>query len=183
VVLAQDGREEAMDGKAMSLALPGLTLPELLGRAIAIAATAHQSQVDKAKAPYILHPLRLMMRAQTLEAQMVAVLHDVVEDSDWTLDQLTAAGFPAVVVVALDCLTRQGAESYGQFIDRVVQNPLAAQVKLYDLEDNMALTRLQQLTAKDWERLQRYHQARQRVLAAIAAVGAIAPTPTSACLD
>ena len=159
-----------------------LRLNALLGRAIAIAATAHQHQVDKAKSPYILHPLRLMMRGQTRLEQIVGVLHDVVEDSDWTLAQLAEEGFPAAVVAALDCLTRRREESYEQFIDRIVdgsaQDPLAAQVKLYDLEDNMALTRLQQLTTQDWERLQRYHQARQRVLAAISAVGAIAPMST-----
>ncbi len=148
-------------------------LNTLLARAIAIAATAHQHQVDKAKSPYILHPLRLMMRGQTRLEQIVAVLHDVVEDSDWTLAQLTAEGFPEAIVAALDCLTRRREESYEQFIDRIVeksaQDPLAAQVKLYDLEDNMDLKRLYQLTDKDAERLQRYHQARQRVLAAISA--------------
>lgn len=164
-----------------------LRLNALLGRAIAIAATAHQHQVDKAQSPYILHPLRLMMRGQTLLEQIVAVLHDVVEDSDWTLAQLAAEGFPEAIVAALDCLTRRREESYEQFIDRIVegslQNPLAAQVKLYDLEDNMDLKRLHQLTGKDAERLQRYHQARQRVLAAISAAGEIAPAPMSTRSD
>jgi len=142
------------------------SLNQLLGRAVAIAATAHQNQVDKANAPYILHPLRLMLRGQTLLEQIVAVLHDVVEDSDWTLDQLTAEGFPTEAIVALACLTRRADESYDQFIDRVLTNPLATQVKRYDLEDNMMLTRMAVLTAKDVERLQRYHTVYQRLLTA-----------------
>lgn len=141
----------------------------LLGRAIAIAAVAHQTQVDKANAPYILHPLRLMMRGQTVQEQIVAVLHDVVEDSEWTLKQLAAEGFPPPVIAALDCLTRRSEESYEEFIDRVLTNPLAARVKRYDLEDNMNLTRMTVLTERDIERLQRYHKAHQRLLQALAA--------------
>ncbi len=147
--------------------------PVGLGRAIAIAAIAHAQQRDKAGAPYILHPLRLMLRGQTLEAQIVAVLHDVVEDSDWTVERLAAAGFSARVVAAIAALTRNPAETYEQFIDRVLLNPLATQVKLYDLEDNMNVLRLSQLTEKDWTRLQRYHQARQRILQQLASQAAL----------
>lgn len=143
-------------------------LTPLLGRAIAIAAVAHQHQLDKANAPYILHPLRMMLRGQTELEQMVAVLHDVVEDSDWTLDQLRTEGFPEEVILALDCLTRRAEESYDEFIDRVLTNPLATHVKQYDLEDNMTLTRMSTLTDRDLERLQRYHRAHQRVLNALA---------------
>jgi (p)ppGpp synthase/HD superfamily hydrolase len=107
-----------------------------------------------------------MMRGQTLQQQIVAVLHDVVEDSDWSLAKLAAEGFSADIVTALDCLTRRPEESYEAFIDRVLTNPLATQVKRYDLEDNMLLTRLSALTAKDLARLQRYHQAYQKILAA-----------------
>ncbi|WP_448534244.1 phosphohydrolase [Parathermosynechococcus lividus] len=142
--------------------------PALLASAIAIAATAHQHQFDKANNPYILHPLRMMMRGATQAEKIVAVLHDVVEDTDWTLDQLVAAGFPADIVAAIDCLSRRPNETYDEFIDRILTNPLATQVKLYDLEDNMDATRLIHLTEWDWQRLQQYHKARQRVLAALA---------------
>jgi len=142
-------------------------LSALLAKAIAIAAIAHQHQLDKTKQPYILHPLRLMMRGQTPAEKIVAVLHDVVEDTEWTLEQLVSEGFPENIVVAIDCLSRQPEETYEQFIDRVLTNRLATQVKLYDLEDNMDTTRLNVLTEKDWERLQRYHQARRRVLKAL----------------
>ena len=134
---------------------------------MAIASVAHQHQYDKAGAPYILHPIRLMMQAQTEAEKIVAVLHDVVEDSDWTLAQLAAEGFPAEVVAALDCLTRRAQESYEEFIGRVVSNPLAARVKRYDLEDNMNLTRLRQIGERDLERIQRYHQAHRQVMAVI----------------
>ncbi|MBF2028750.1 MAG: phosphohydrolase [Oscillatoriales cyanobacterium C42_A2020_001] len=140
-------------------------LSELLARAIAIAASAHQNQRDRANAPYILHPLRMMMRGQTLEEQIVAVLHDVVEDSDWTLEQLAAEGFPPQIVDAIACLTRRENENYDEFIDRILPNPLATRVKRYDLEDNMTLTRLAQLGDKDMERLHRYHTAHQRIMA------------------
>ena len=142
-------------------------LNQWVARAVAIAATAHQHQVDKAGAPYILHPLRLMMRGQTPLEQIVAVLHDVVEDSDWTLEQLAAEGFPNEAIAALDCLTRRSHESYDDFIDRVLTNPLARRVKRYDLEDNMTLTRMTALAAKDIERLQRYHTVYQRLREAI----------------
>jgi (p)ppGpp synthase/HD superfamily hydrolase len=146
-----------------------LSLNQLLARAVAIAATAHQTQLDKAGAPYILHPLRLMLRGQTPLEQIVAVLHDVVEDSDWTLTQLAAEGFPENAIAALDCLTHRPDENYDQFIQRVLTNPLATQVKRYDLEDNMTLTRMQTLTEKDLLRLQRYHKAHQQILQALAA--------------
>ena len=141
-------------------------LEPLLGRAVAIAAVAHQNQLDKSNAPYILHPLRMMMRGETLLEKLVAILHDVVEDSDWTLEQLANEGLPAPAIAALDCLTRRPEETYDAFIDRVLTNSLAIRVKRYDLEDNMNLLRLQVLTDRDWERLQRYHRAYQRILQA-----------------
>jgi len=105
-----------------------------------------------------------MMRGHTPEEQIVAVLHDVVEDSDWTLEQLAAEGFPPEIVDAIACLTHRENESYDEFIDRILPNPLATRVKRLDLEDNMTLTRLHQLTDKDVERLHRYHKAYQRVI-------------------
>ena len=143
-------------------------LTGLLERSILIAATAHQHQVDKADVPYILHALRLMLRGETLLEQVVAVLHDVVEDSDWTLEQLAVEGLPPEAIVALDCLTRRPKESYEEFIDRVLTDSLATRVKRYDLEDNMNLTRMQTMGDRDLERLKRYHAAHQRVLAALA---------------
>lgn len=151
-------------------------ITDLLAQAIAIAATAHQRQRDRANHPYVLHPLRMMMRGKTDAEKVVAILHDVVEDTDWTLEKLTKVGFPAYIVAALDCLTHRSGESYEEFIDRILTNDLATQVKQYDLEDNMDLTRLSSLSEKDVDRMQRYHRAHQRV---IAHLKAIAPTTPS----
>lgn len=137
-----------------------------LERAIAIATAAHQGQRDKAGQPYILHPLRLMLSLAADEERMVAVLHDVVEDTPWSLDQLRGEGFSAAVIAAVDGLTRREAESYEEFIERLCPNPLARRVKLTDLEDNMDLRRIAELGEKDWARLQRYHRAWQRLSAA-----------------
>lgn len=131
--------------------------------AVAIAALAHRGQQDKAGAPYLLHPLRLLLRMDSELAMMAAVLHDVVEDTTWTLEQLREAGFPEAVLAAVDCLTRRSHESYDAFIDRIRQNPIARQVKIADLEDNMNLQRLVQISPKDLGRLEKYHRAWRRL--------------------
>ena len=130
-----------------------------LGKAIAIAAQAHQEQYDKAGAPYILHPLRMMLRMSSEAEMMAAVLHDVVEDTGWTLDQLRQAGFAEEVVQAVECLTHRDHETYDEFVARVRTNVIASKVKLADLEDNMDMRRLRTLTEKDTQRLHKYHQA------------------------
>ena len=131
-----------------------------------IAVLAHRGKRDKGGAPYILHPLRLLLRMQTEAEMMAGVLHDVVEDSDWTLDQLRAEGIPAEVIDAIDHLTRREREGYEDFIARVGANPLARRVKLADLEDNLNLLRLPSLDAHDLTRLQRYLAARRTLLEA-----------------
>lgn len=134
-----------------------------LDTALAIAVEAHRGQVDKAGQPYILHPLRVMARLATPEERLVAVLHDVVEDSPTTLDDLRAAGFDEAVVRAVDFLTRREDESYEAFIERVDGDTLARRVKLADLEDNMTLTRLRELDERAVERLGRYMRAYRRL--------------------
>lgn len=143
-----------------------------LERAVQIAAEAHAGQVDKAGAPYILHPLRMLLRMETPEARLAALLHDVVEDSEWTLEALRGEGFDEAVVAAVDALTRRAGESYDDFIERAAPNPIARRVKLADLEDNLDLSRLATLGARDLERLDRYHRARRRLLAFEAAIPA-----------
>lgn len=130
-----------------------------LGKAIAIAAQAHQDQYDKAGAPYILHPLRMMLRMSSETEMIAAILHDVVEDTDWTLDKLRQAGFSEEVVQVVECLTHRDQETYDEFIARVRTNAIASTVKLADLEDNMDMRRLHTLTEKDAERLHKYHRA------------------------
>jgi len=128
----------------------------MLERAIEIAVQAHRGQKDRFGAPYILHPLRVMSRVDGPVAKTVAVLHDVVEDTNWTLEDLQAKGFSAEVIEAVDCLTKREGEPYDALIQRAAGKPLARQVKLADLIDNMDLRRCPEITPKDLERLQKY---------------------------
>ncbi|MBN1517092.1 HD domain-containing protein [Candidatus Sumerlaeota bacterium] len=130
-----------------------------LDKAIQIAAKAHEGQMDRQGQPYILHPLRVMLHMQTNEGRIAAVLHDVVEDSTTTLDDLRQAGFTEFVVQAVDAVSRRDGEDYMDFVKRSAQNPLGKQIKLADLHDNMDLRRICTKTEKDQQRLERYHQA------------------------
>ena len=127
--------------------------------AIALAALAHRGQADKAGQPYVLHPLRLMLSVEGEHARMAAVLHDVVEDTDWTIERLREAGYPEIVLRALDHLTKREGEAYPDFIARAALDPVARVVKLADLADNMDLRRLPNPTPKDHARLDRYRAA------------------------
>lgn len=131
----------------------------LLERAVQIAAQAHAGQRDKYGAPYLLHPLRVMDRVRSLPEKIVAVLHDVVEDTSWTFDDLRSEGFPEDQIAALDCLTKRDGEEYPAFVQRSASNPLARRVKLADLEDNMDLRRMGTVAEKDLPRLNKYLKA------------------------
>jgi (p)ppGpp synthase/HD superfamily hydrolase len=133
--------------------------------AIALAVEAHRGQRDKAGQTYILHPLRVMMRLETEAERMAAILHDVVEDTPYTLERLRELGYPEEVLGALDCLTKRDGETYEAFIERVRPHPLARRVKLADLEDNMDVRRLVTVGAKEAERLARYRAAWARLKA------------------
>jgi (p)ppGpp synthase/HD superfamily hydrolase len=127
--------------------------------AISIAALAHCGQKDKVGSPYLLHPLRMMLRMKSEASMMAAVLHDVVEDTDWTLEQLREQGFSDEVLAAVECLTHRDGESYEEFIGQVQKNQIAQQVKIADLEDNMNIKRIGRISPKDLERLEKYHRA------------------------
>jgi (p)ppGpp synthase/HD superfamily hydrolase len=131
--------------------------------AIALAVEAHRGQRDKAGQTYILHPLRVMMRLETEAERMAAILHDVVEDTPYTLERLRELGYPAEVLTALECLTKREGENYEAFIERVRPHPLARRVKLADLEDNMDVRRLTAVGPKEAERLARYRAAWARL--------------------
>ena len=131
----------------------------LLEKAIAIAVQAHAGQLDKSGAPYILHPLRVMFGVSSEVEQIVAVLHDVVEDSEWTFEQLRAEGFSEPVLAALDCVTKRKDEDYFDFIDRIKVNSLAIAAKISDLHDNMKLARIPNPTERDFLRIQKYEKA------------------------
>ena len=131
-----------------------------LGQAIALAAKVHQYQTDKGGKAYILHPIRVMMRLRTddEELMMIAILHDVVEDSDGaiTLSDLRYIGYSERVIAGVDALTKRPGEEYDDFIKRCALNPDGRLVKRDDIKDNSDVTRLKGLRKKDFDRLQKY---------------------------
>ena len=139
------------------------TAQPLIELALHRALKAYGGKVDKAGKPYILHPLRLAARLDDQISQSVALLHDVIEDSDTTEDYLREDGFPESVISAVVALTRRKGESYEAFIDRVRVHPLARKIKLLDIEDNMNLLRLNAVTEKDLQRIAKYHRAWKRL--------------------
>lgn len=135
-----------------------------LERAIQIATEAHRGQFDKAGREYIGHPIRVMEMGRTEDEKIVGVLHDVIEDTDWTFERLEAEGFSLEVINALRCVTKTSEnENYDDFIDRVKKNPLAIAVKINDLTDNMDIRRLPYLSDKDVKRLKKYLKAYKRL--------------------
>lgn len=129
-----------------------------LERAIEIAAKAHAGKKDKAGAPYILHPIRVMLKLSSPEEQITAVLHDVVEDSEWTLADIRREGFSETIVAAIGSVTRRKDESYNQVVLRAAANAIGRRVKLADLEDNCDLSRIANPTKHDQERIEKYRR-------------------------
>lgn len=143
-----------------------------LEKAIAIAASAHAGVIDKAGAPYILHPLRVMMAVTSDDERIVAVLHDVVEDTQWTFERLRGEGFSEVVIEALESVTKRAEDEdepgddsaaklarYKRFVSRAALNPIGRVVKIADLQDNMDLSRIDSPTEKDAARTEKYRKA------------------------
>ena len=134
-------------------------MEEILQRAIEIATEAHKDQTDRSGKPYIGHITRVSQAGRTLEERMAGILHDIVEDTDWTFERLAGEGIPPQVIDAVRCLTKQEGEDYDRFIERVKTNPIAIEVKLNDLRDNMDVTRIPEID--DWyvAHLRKYHRA------------------------
>jgi len=128
--------------------------------AIALAAKAHEGQVDKAGAPYVLHPLRMMQSLSTNEERIVAILHDVVEDCEgWSPDRLRDEGFSQAVIEAVGAVTKRDGEPYDDFVLRAAANPIGRRVKLADLRDNCDLSRIAEPTERDFQRIEKYRRA------------------------
>lgn len=136
-------------------------MKNVLASAIALAATAHENQIDKGGKAYILHPIRMMMRLRTNDEELmaIAVLHDVIEDSNTNCRDLMEMGYSVRIIAGVDALTRKDDETYDQFIKRCAQNRDAKVVKREDLRDNSDITRLKGLRQKDFERLEKYSRA------------------------
>ena len=129
-----------------------------LENAITLAVQQHAGQVDKGGQPYILHPLRVMLQLQQPDQQIVAVLHDILEDTHTTAQDLQNLGFQTHIIQAIQALTKLPHETRVQAAMRTAQNPLACAVKIADVQDNMNLTRIPNPTARDLARLEEYRQ-------------------------
>lgn len=128
-------------------------------KALQVCFDAHKDQVDKSGIPYVFHPFHLAEQMDTEDTITVALLHDVVEDSSYTPDDLKAMGFSAVVLDALALLTHDPDEPYMAYVARIKENPVARAVKLADLRHNSDTTRLTTITPKDEERAKTYREA------------------------
>ena len=144
------------------------TFNGLLVRAWGIAINAHKGQVDKAGKDYFeAHVMDVFNKVDLIYdedenvciTEVVALLHDVVEDTDWTPERLKAQGFTDEILEALACVTRKESEDYEHFIERASENRFAKAVKIADLESNLDVTRLNEITDVDVERLRKYHKA------------------------
>ena len=132
---------------------------ELTKKALKFSFEAHKNQVDKSGTPYVYHPYHLAEQMETEETVVAALLHDVVEDTEYTLDDIKAMGFPDSVVGALALLTREDSVPYMDYVTRIKDNPVARAVKLADLKHNSDLSRLNVVNEKALERVKKYASA------------------------
>ena len=124
-----------------------------------IAKIAHKERVDKSGAPYINHPLTVAKSVQNEDEKCVALLHDVLEDSDFTAQDLRDAKIPEQIIEAVETLTHEDGVSYEDYISNIRQNELARKVKISDLTHNIDLARLNEVTEKDLQRKEKYERA------------------------
>lgn len=131
---------------------------ELMEKALEIAMKAHDGQEDKAERPYIEHPMTVAEKMETEDEKIVALLHDVVEDSDISIGYLRKEGFSEEILSAVDSITKRKSEGeeYPEYIERLKKNPLAVRVKLADLDHNSDLSRIANPTDEDYERVEKY---------------------------
>lgn len=127
-------------------------------RAVEIALDAHRGQTDKAGKPYIMHPMTVAANMKTTDGIIVALLHDVVEDSDITLDDLKKE-FTPNIIEALQLLTHDDETEYFDYIREIKSNVLAKSVKIQDLMHNSDISRLKNVTQRDIDRLNKYKKA------------------------
>lgn len=131
----------------------------MINIALSIAKKAHAGQVDKAGIDYIQHPLYVASQVKTEQEKAVALLHDVLEDSDITAADLLAYGLSNEVVTAVQTLTKKKGQSYQDYLEKVKSNDLARVVKLADLKHNSDLSRLKSVSDTDRERIKKYKNA------------------------
>ena len=132
---------------------------KLTKKAMKIAFEAHKNQTDKNGIPYIYHPIHLAEQMADEKTICVALLHDVVEDTDITFEQLVREGFPDDIIEALKLLTHDDSIQYVDYVKEIKSNPIAAAVKLADLKHNSDLTRLDVIDEKAINRAEKYKNA------------------------
>ncbi len=137
---------------------------DLTRKAITVAYNAHQGQLDRAGLPYILHPLHVAEQMKDEDTCVVALLHDVIEDTDLTLENLREYGFTEAQIEGVRVMTREEDEDYFEYIRSVKTNPLALAVKLEDLKHNSDVTRIIEMTERDLQRLEKYKKAMEILL-------------------
>ena len=132
---------------------------ELTKKAMKLCFDAHQHQVDKSGIPYVFHPMIVAERMTSELTTTVALLHDVVEDTDYTLEDLRVMGYPEDVISALSLLTHAPFVLYMDYVKEIAKNPIAREVKLGDLRHNSDIARLSKVTEKDLARVEKYRKA------------------------
>lgn len=131
-------------------------MQDLLDRAAMICVTSHAGQRDKAGQAYFQHPMRVAMRCRTAEERIVAMLHDVIEDCGVTAGDLLREGFPQEIVDGVLSVTKMPGESYEDFVARAKRDPIGRVVKLHDLEDNLDVLRLNEISPEMARRYNKY---------------------------
>ena len=137
---------------------------ELYDCALRLAIRAHEGQKDKSGREYIMHPIRVAERCKDQRAKIVALLHETIEDTDVTPDYLRSQGFPDEIIEGVLSVTKREGESYEDFVSRAALNPLGREVKRADLEDNMDIRRLKEITDEDVTRLRKYLRSWQYLI-------------------
>lgn len=132
--------------------------------ALQIAVKAHAGQKDKSGEPYIFHPIRVMGRCSSPKAKIVALLHDTVEDTSVTFEELKSAGFTDDVLESLRLVTHEKDVPYDDYIEGLIHDPVSVEVKIADLEDNSDIRRLKEIGVKDVERLKKYLRTHRRLV-------------------
>ena len=128
-------------------------------KALKLCFEAHKEQVDKSGMPYVFHPFHLAEQMQTEETTVVALLHDLVEDTDYTIDDLTSMGFGKNITDAIALMTHADNVAYMDYVRKIKNNPIAKAVKLADLKHNSDLTRLDVVDEKALQRKEKYQKA------------------------
>ena len=141
-----------------------MNLEQQLSLATSIAIGVHKGQFDKNDKPYLNHVFRVMNAGQTIQEKIVGVLHDVIEDSDMTIEDLINYGFETDILDAVNAMTHYENEDYDEYIDRVISNPIAIRVKINDLTDNMDMRRLKIMDDESIGRLKRYFSAYNKII-------------------